>query len=52
MNDKVDIYCFKKSGKYYTSESNVEIPTGLMLFHDNFEDFIRGNCGVSKNSSY
>lgn len=51
--DKVDIYCFKKqSGKYYTSRSGIEVPEGLKSFHDEFEDFIRENCGVSKNSSY
>lgn len=50
--DKIDIYCFKKSGKYYTSEFNVEVPKGLMLFHDEFENFVRANCGVTISSSH
>ena len=50
--NKVNVYCFKKSGKYYTHEENVEIPKGMMLFYNNFDDFIRSNCGVGKLASY
>lgn len=51
MNE-INIYVFKPSGKYYTSNENVQVPEGLKLWDDEFEEFVRYNCGVGYEGSF
>lgn len=50
--NKINIYVFKPSGKYYTSNENVKVPDGLKLWNDEFEKFVRYNCGVGYEGSF
>ena len=50
--NKIQIIVFKPSGKYYTSTNWLEVPNDIMLFHDEFEEFVRNNCGVYYESSF
>ena len=50
--NKIQIIVFRASGKYYTSTNWLEVPSNIMFFHDEFEEFVRNNCGVSYESSF
>ena len=50
--NKINIYIFKPTGKYYTSNKNVQVPKELKLWDDEFEKFVRYNCGVGYEGSF
>lgn len=50
--NKIQIFVFKPTGKYYTSTKWLEVPEGFMYWEDRFEEFVRRNCDINYNSSF
>ena len=50
--NKIQIFTFKTSGKYYTSTNWIDVPKGLMMWSPEFELFVRKNCDINYESSF
>jgi len=50
--NKIDTYCFSKTGKYKYGKCEVEVPEEMNPWDDSFIEFVRNNCEISYKDTF